>query len=346
MSIGSIKDTSIVIKPSKQFIDFIKTLNDVESMPENVLKILKVYTNTEQLEKKIVNDSIPNEKYTNTEIQLLKELNETTDFNEEIKAKLSNLIDETPDSDSDYEELDQKDPKSMSKTQTKKLKEQQKQKIKSSLTLNLNDIKWLNVQLKEKRSKDETFKVYLHELIEESQLVLPKNEIIERNPELEARCQKLKMQQDARMYRNMTRNVDSTKRYHAEDTIAFQSNSHFCFYFIKIVNFLNFFVVTVKQINRQLIAVLQFIFSVLAGFAFGFIGVELIVGDLDFGFRLLLGIMCALVIALAEIYFLAKRLNEEYDMALEEPKLIEGGEKNIANGGSSIAKGNTKEHTD
>lgn len=67
-----------------------------------------------------------------------------------------------------------------------------------------------------------------------------------------------------------------------------------------------------KQINRQLIAVVQFIFSVIAGFAFGFIGVELLVGNLDFGFRLLLGIICALIIALAEIYFLALKLNE-YD---------------------------------
>lgn len=62
-----------------------------------------------------------------------------------------------------------------------------------------------------------------------------------------------------------------------------------------------------------MIAVAQFIFSVIAGFAFGFIGVELIVGSLDFGFRLLLGIICALVIALAEIYFLAKKLIEEED---------------------------------
>lgn len=68
-----------------------------------------------------------------------------------------------------------------------------------------------------------------------------------------------------------------------------------------------------KQINRQLIAVLQFICSVLAAFAFGFIGVELMVGSLDFGFRLLLGIICALIVALAEIYFLARRLNEDID---------------------------------
>jgi uncharacterized membrane protein (DUF485 family) len=57
--------------------------------------------------------------------------------------------------------------------------------------------------------------------------------------------------------------------------------------------------------------VAQFIFSVLAGFAFGFIGIELIVGNLDFGFRLLLGVMFALIIALAEIYFLAKKLSED-----------------------------------
>jgi cytochrome bd-type quinol oxidase subunit 2 len=68
---------------------------------------------------------------------------------------------------------------------------------------------------------------------------------------------------------------------------------------------------SVKEMNKQLIAVGQFIISVLAGFAFGFIGIELIVGNLDFGFRLLLGVMFALIIALAEIYFLAKKLSED-----------------------------------
>jgi uncharacterized membrane protein len=67
-----------------------------------------------------------------------------------------------------------------------------------------------------------------------------------------------------------------------------------------------------------MIAVAQFVFSVIAGFAFGFIGVELIIGSLDFGFRLLLGIMCALVIALAEIYFLAKKLIEEEDASEQQ----------------------------
>lgn len=61
---------------------------------------------------------------------------------------------------------------------------------------------------------------------------------------------------------------------------------------------------------------MQFIFSVVAGFVFGFFGLQLIFGSLDFGFRLLLGVIFALIVALAEIYFLAKKLTE-YDDAID-----------------------------
>lgn len=63
----------------------------------------------------------------------------------------------------------------------------------------------------------------------------------------------------------------------------------------------------------------QFIFSVAAGFTFGFFGVNLMVGGLPFGFRILLGVIVALIIALAEMYFLAKKLHE-YDEVLDAPK--------------------------
>lgn len=88
------------------------------------------------------------------------------------------------------------------------------------------------------------------------------------------------------------------------------------------MGYFHFFVFAVKQINKQLIGVAQFIFSVMAGFAFGFLGLELIIGDMDFGFRLLLGIICALVIAIAEIYFLAKKLNEDLDHAEMKQELL------------------------
>lgn len=91
-----------------------------------------------------------------------------------------------------------------------------------------------------------------------------------------------------------------------------------------------------------MIAVLQFIFSVLAGFMFGFIGIELILGNLDFGFRLLLGIICALIIALAEIYFLAKKLNEDLDVAEEKEVYLAQNRKTSAV--QNVA--GTKQHAD
>ncbi|CAK9807108.1 Transmembrane protein 199 [Anthophora plagiata] len=170
------------------------------------------------------------------------------------------------------------------------LKKSTKEKQKDIL-LKLEDLKWLYNYLKEYRIT-EAKNIYLHELLEKDDIRLPTPKLTPRNPELEARTQKLKAQQDAIRYRAMTKNVDNTIMKLPEDTISYQ----------------------MKQINKQLIAVAQFVFSVLAGFAFGFIGVELIVGNLDFGFRLLLGIICALIIALAEIYFLAIKLNEDvYD---------------------------------
>ncbi|CAH1974439.1 unnamed protein product [Acanthoscelides obtectus] len=154
--------------------------------------------------------------------------------------------------------------------------------------LSLQDIYWLYEHLQEK-NKVQDEKIYLHELMEGSQIILPKNALIPRSEELEKRCQKLKAEQDNRLYHEMTKHVDNVKKTYPEDTIGYQ----------------------LKQMNRNLLAIFQFILSVAAGFAFGFIGVELITGSLDFGFRLLLGIICALTIALAELYFLAKKLNEE-----------------------------------
>lgn len=61
-----------------------------------------------------------------------------------------------------------------------------------------------------------------------------------------------------------------------------------------------------------MIAVFQFVVSVATGFVFGFIGIPLLSGNMEFGARLLLGLFCGIVVAVAEIYFLAKKLHE-YD---------------------------------
>lgn len=163
--------------------------------------------------------------------------------------------------------------------------------------LYLEDLYWLHDEIRN-RNKNTDDKIYLYDLLKICTINLPQNVKIPRSEELEKRCQKLKTQQQNREYSAMTKNVDSVRKKLPEDTISYQ----------------------LKQMNRHLIAVFQFIVSILAGFAFGFIGVELIVGNLDFGFRLLLGIICALVIALAELYFLAKKLNEDIDFEFGDVK--------------------------
>ncbi|CAB0041153.1 unnamed protein product [Trichogramma brassicae] len=158
----------------------------------------------------------------------------------------------------------------------------------------LEDIKWIKSCMDKQQNGSDNV-VYVHELLEKAVLQLPEPKVTPRNPVLEARIKKLQAQQDNRDYNAMTKSVDSTRKHLPEDTLSYQ----------------------MKVMNQQLIAVAQFVFSVIAGFAFGFVGIEYLVNNLDFGFRLLLGIMCALIIALSEIYFLAKKLSEDYD---EVPK--------------------------
>ncbi|CAH0724681.1 unnamed protein product, partial [Brenthis ino] len=195
------------------------------------------------------------------------------------------------------ESINKEDKDDISKTSAKNdknhekenLKEDSNEKHKDEVFLVRADLNWLYDYLQLKRSNGDKDTPYLHTLLADAHIEVPKNEMIKRNPVLEARCVKLRSQQEAREYRKMTKGVDNVRMRFPEDSISYQ----------------------LKQMNRQLIAIGQFIISIFAGFLFGFRGVEWMVGNLDFGFRLLLGVMCALVIALAEIYFLAKKLNEE-----------------------------------
>lgn len=100
-------------------------------------------------------------------------------------------------------------------------KSQKKKKPKStSTTVTLNQLKQIQEIVKKKREENST-ELFLHEVL---RLKLPKNEVAERNPVLEARCQKLKAEQEQKEYRNMTKNVDSFRKHIPEtDTIAYQS---------------------------------------------------------------------------------------------------------------------------
>lgn len=88
--------------------------------------------------------------------------------------------------------------------------------------LTVPDLKWLYDHCVEE-NRNNTKKIYLHELIEGSEMILPPNQQIPRNPEVEQRCQRLRIEQENQKYRSMTKNVDSIRRRLPEDTFGYQS---------------------------------------------------------------------------------------------------------------------------
>ncbi|CAB3240349.1 unnamed protein product [Arctia plantaginis] len=247
---------------------------------ENLHKIRSVVNKVEESEL----EEIENLTEEDDKVKNIKSEGSETDSTE-VKANSKNSLNSKPKPKKD-------DCNKKMKKSKRDDKKNENNNEENKFHLITSDIDWLYAHLQKLKSRGEKNVPYLHTLLEGSQIETPGNEILKRNPVLEARCVKLRAQQEAREYRKMTKSVDNVRMRFPEDSISYQ----------------------LKQVNRQLIAIGQFIISIFAGFLFGFKGVELMIGWLDFGFRLLLGVMCALIIALAEIYFLAKKLNEELNI--------------------------------
>lgn len=103
----------------------------------------------------------------------------------------------------------------------RKSKKSKKEKI-ANAELKIGDLRWLDSYLREYR-KTAAKRVYLHELFDNSDVILPSPKVTPRNPELEARIQKLTVQQNAREYQAMTKSIDSVRKFLPEDSIAYQS---------------------------------------------------------------------------------------------------------------------------
>ncbi|XP_046456511.1 uncharacterized protein LOC124203741 [Daphnia pulex] len=146
------------------------------------------------------------------------------------------------------------------------------------------DMRWIGNYIR----KMESPKVYLHELIKGCDVVIPSPPPDPpRNKELEARIVRLRKEQEQRVYNKMIQNVSRTPEGKEES-----------------------FAAEMKLINSQLIEVLGFAVSLFAAFAFGFTGINYMIGPLDFGIRALLGVVSALIVAIAELYFLARVLGD------------------------------------
>lgn len=79
--------------------------------------------------------------------------------------------------------------------------------------------------LREMEANPNKKKIYLHELLINSEVLLPKLQIPERNPELEKRVAALKNYLADKEYQRMTQNVSNSSHHNhnPEDTIGFQS---------------------------------------------------------------------------------------------------------------------------
>jgi len=153
----------------------------------------------------------------------------------------------------------------------------------------VQDIRW--VYDRRHLLKDHQGPKHFHELIRDCQMVLPSPQFPPRNPELEARIQKLKLQQAEREYKRMTENVDGRQGL-ARDSVDQPIGKQ------------------MRELNNYLLIIVQLVITVGCSFAFGYFAPYFIRGVTNVGTRLLTGILCAFVVAIADLYFVIKFLLE------------------------------------
>lgn len=223
MSKGSIIDPTVQVEPSDKLIELIKSLKEPKlELTENIQGIYAFHTKDKH-KRTITKKELPLESFTKADNEVLENLSKSGELDDkklEACLKKLSLKFVEDDNGSGDEGIETLSPDKVDKSKSDRKK--QNGKSTKKLLLNLNDLKWLHVYLNNKRKSDDSVK-YLHEFLEGSTLLLPKNEIIERNPDLEARCQRLRRQQEDRDYNAMTRNVDCSRQHLPDETISYQS---------------------------------------------------------------------------------------------------------------------------
>lgn len=227
MSKGSIKNPSIAIRPGAKLHEYIRSLTDQDlELTENILK-LHVALGGERNGRKTTTAEIPIAALTKRDEELLTTLTSDEKLSETVQQCLQQIsMDFDSDADADEDDVEtiggDTATKNVSKAEAKRQRAKARESELARITLDLNDLKWLNVMLTKRRDSGDSTD-YLHELLEGSRLILPKNELIERNPELEARCARLRREQENQTYQAMTKNVDNNRRMAPDDTIGSQS---------------------------------------------------------------------------------------------------------------------------
>lgn len=213
---GSLVDTKLKIYPSDILKQFLKNVAG-DDIPINILKFTKN------------KDRMPTKSEIKCEYFNPVQLN---DKDYENLNKIKNIVKKFESVRSPGEELDNltktkfddKDEKKTSKPSLENTSENGTEEgeleARDGLYLLTSDLDWLFSHLQKRRTNSDI--PNLHVLLEGSYIETPQNKVLKRNPVLEARCVKLRVQQEAREYRQMTKSVDNVRMRFPEDSISYQ----------------------------------------------------------------------------------------------------------------------------
>jgi hypothetical protein len=131
---------------------------------------------------------------------------------------------------------------------------------------------------------------YFHEILAGSDLFVPAYHEPERNPELNERIERLKAEQANREYDEMTKNVNCNRLGFNKSTDSFLPD--------------------MKSVKGQLITIANVFLTIGAAFVFGYKAIEYSTETKNFVLQISFGLFCAFLVAIADLYFLFKRLNK------------------------------------
>lgn len=149
--------------------------------------------------------------------------------------------------------------------------------------LSTTDVKWCHARIQQYG-----LPYRIHTLLYGSKVVLPEYKPPPRNPELEARIEKLKAEQANKDYQAMIKNVHPSQF----ETASLQG-----------------FGKEVREMNRQLVTGAQYLLSVVGTFFAIFIGLGF--ATEEYGTRALVATLAAVLVGIAEIYFIIKQDMQE-----------------------------------
>lgn len=225
---NELKDAGLELHASVELLDDV-TSNARKRGHLNIQKLREVLKQVHKNEKtgsEELNSKTKNEKQDEnleSEIDSSPERNK----NEKIGSEQSDSKTENKKQDENLEsDMDSNREKAKKDSSPKTKDRKPEPKEHKEIYLYLDELHWLRnflEQLREENPDNEQQSFYLNDFLGNCQLDLPKNGYLERNPELEARCQQLRMQQQNREYARMTKNVDAIQKNYPEDTFGYQS---------------------------------------------------------------------------------------------------------------------------